>query len=97
MIVRWTLGAQADLDELQHYIAQDSLTAADLVAARIRTAVDDLTDNPLKGHTGREESGPGIYELVIPRTRYTAAYRLTGDVVEILAIVHQSQQWPGPF
>jgi len=97
MIVRWTLEAQADLDELQDYIAQDSPTAADLVAARIRTAVDDLTDNPLKGHTSREGSGEGVYELVIPRTRYTVAYDIEGNVIEILAVVHQSQQWPGPF
>jgi plasmid stabilization system protein ParE len=27
----------------------------------------------------------------------TIAYDIDGDVIEILAVVHQSQQWPGPF
>jgi toxin ParE1/3/4 len=95
--VEWTAGAIDDLIELQDYIATDSPTAAELVAFRIETATDDLAHNPLKGHTAREGSGEGVYELVIPRTRYTVAYRIAGDVVEILAVVHQSREWPGPF
>ncbi len=95
MIVEWTEEARTDFSELVDYIAKDSPTAADLVANRILTAVDDLADTPLKGHAGREGSGAGIYELVIPRTRYTVAYRITGNVVHVLAVVHQSRQWPG--
>ncbi len=97
MIVRWTTPARRQYIELQHYIAKDSPTAAALVASRIETAVSDLANNPYKGHTAREGSGEGVYELVIPRTRYTVAYRVTGDDVSILAVVHQSQQWPGNF
>ncbi len=97
MIVQWTAEAIANLNDLQDYIAKDSPTAADLVASRIEKAVSDLADNPLKGHTAREGSGEGVYELVIPRTRYTAAYHITGDVVQVLAVIHQSQQWPGNF
>lgn len=97
MTVEWTEQARADFSELVDYIAKDSPMSADLVATRILDAVDDLANNPLKGHKGREGSGEGVYELVIPRTRYTAAYRIKGDVVEILAVVHQSRQWPGPF
>lgn len=97
MIVQWTAEAIANLNDLQDYIAKDSPTAADLVASRIEKAVSDLADNPLKGHTGREGSGEGVYELIIPKTRYTVAYRVTGDVVNILGVVHQSQQWPRPF
>ena len=97
MIVRWTTPAIRHLIGLQDYIAKDSPSAAELVATRITTAVDDLANNPRKGRKAREGSGKGVYELVIPRTRHIAAYRITGDVVEILAIVHQSRQWPGHF
>jgi len=85
------------VDELQDYIAHDSPTAADLVAARIRTAVEALANTPRMGHRAREGSGEGVYELVIPRTRYTAAYRIESGVAEVLAVVHQSRRWPGLF
>jgi toxin ParE1/3/4 len=99
MIDRWTLEAQTDLDELQDYIAHDNPTTADLVAARtcVRTAVEALANTPRMGHRAREGSGEGVFELVIPRTRYTVAYRIESGVVEILAVVHQSRRWPGLF
>jgi toxin ParE1/3/4 len=97
MIVEWTERARTDYSELVDFIAKDSPTAADLVASRILAAVDSLATNPLKGHRAREGSGEGVYELVIARTRYTAAYRIKADVVEILALVHQSRRWPRPF
>ena len=96
MIVRWTTPASHHFAQLLAYIANDSPAAADLVATRILTAIDNLTDHPLKGHPGREGSRPSLYELVIPKTRYTAVYRLTPEVVEILALVHQSRQKPDP-
>ena len=97
MTIEWTPGALLDLTDLQAYIAQDSPTAADLVTTRIRSAVDDLADNPGKGRRGREGAGKGIYELIVPRTRYTVAYRINGNVIQILALVHHAQQRPGPF
>jgi toxin ParE1/3/4 len=97
MIVQWTERARADYSDLVDYIATNSPTAADLVANRILVAIDDLATNPLKGHQAREGSSEGVYELVIPRTRYTVAYRIKADAVEVLALVHQSRHWPGPF
>lgn len=97
MIVEWTPGALLDLTDLQAYIAQDSPMAADLVTTRITSAVDDLADNPAKGYRGREGAGEGVYELIVPRTRYTVAYRIKGNVVQILALVRQAQRRPNPF
>lgn len=81
MIVEWTPGALLDLTDIQTYIAQESPSAADLVTVRITTAVDDLATNPRKGRRGREGAGEGVYELVVPRTRYTVAYRIKGTVI----------------
>jgi plasmid stabilization system protein ParE len=33
-------------------------------------------------------------ELVIDRTPYIAAYRITGDKVRILRVLHGARQWP---
>lgn len=68
--------------------------AADRVAARIRNAINGLATFPLKGHPGRVS---GTYELVIPRTSYTAAYRIRGEIVEVIAVIHQARQWPQSF
>lgn len=97
MTVEWTPGALLDLTDLQTHIAQESPAAADLVTARITAAVDGLADNPRKGHRGREGAGDGVYELIVPRTRYTVAYRIKGNVVQILALLHQAQQRSNPF
>jgi plasmid stabilization system protein ParE len=32
--------------------------------------------------------------LVIHRTSYIAAYRIAGDTVRILRVLHGAQQWP---
>ena len=92
MTVEWTPGALIDLTDIQTYIAQESPMAADLVTTRITAAVDGLADYPRKGHRGREGAGEGVYELIVPRTRYTVAYRIRGKAVQILALVHQAQQ-----
>ncbi|WP_342744611.1 type II toxin-antitoxin system RelE/ParE family toxin [Paraburkholderia ribeironis] len=58
---------------------------------RIRTQVRQLLQFPETGRLGRIE---GTRELVISRTPYIAAYRITGDSVRILRLLHGAQQWP---
>ena len=94
MRVHWTTPALVALEELQDRIAQDSLMAAERVAARITDAINDLATFPLKGRPGRVS---GAYELVIPRTSYTAVYRVRGDIVEVITLMHQARQWPESF
>jgi plasmid stabilization system protein ParE len=43
------------------------------------------------GRPGRIE---GTRELVISRTPYIAAYRIAGDNVRVLRVLHGAQQWP---
>jgi plasmid stabilization system protein ParE len=43
------------------------------------------------GRPGRIE---GTRELVISRTPYIAAYRIVGNTVRILRVLHGAQQWP---
>ena len=94
MRVRWDPKALARLEAEGDYIARDSPVAAARVIARIMDAVDDLAIHPLKGRQGRVM---GTRELVIPRTSYIVAYRVRGQIVEVLAVQHAAQQWPESF
>ncbi len=94
MRVRWDVKALEQLEAEGLYIAQDSPGAASRVGIRIMDAADGLATYPLQGRPGRIM---GTRELVIPRTSYILAYRVRGQVVEILALQHAAQQWPESF
>jgi toxin ParE1/3/4 len=89
--LEWSLFAQADRDAIFDYIEADSPQAAITVDDRIRVQVEGLMQFPESGRPGRIEE---TRELVILRTPYIAAYRITGDTVRILRVLHGAQQWP---
>jgi toxin ParE1/3/4 len=94
MILRWTVPALRDVEEIGDYIARDNATAA----ARIVTAVFDrtalLATQPGLGRPGRVA---GTRELVIVGTPFIAAYRVLGDETRILAVLHGARRWPTHF
>ena len=73
-------------------IETDSPRAAIAIDDRIEARVEGLGLFPEMGRSGRIE---GTRELVISRTPYIAAYRIGGDTVRILRVLHGAQQWPG--
>jgi toxin ParE1/3/4 len=89
--VEWSIFARTDRDAIFDYIEADSPQAAVAVDERIRAQVEGLVQFPESGRTGRVE---GTRELVILRTPYIAAYRITGEIVRILRVLHGAQQWP---
>ncbi|WP_229518234.1 type II toxin-antitoxin system RelE/ParE family toxin [Paraburkholderia terrae] len=91
MRLEWSVFALEDRDGIFDYIEEDSPRAAVVVDDRIRTQVRQLLQFPETGRPGRVE---GTRELVISRTPYIAAYRITGDTVRILRVLHGAQQWP---
>lgn len=80
-----------DLAAPRAYIARDNAAAADRQVERVVAAVAILLQFPEVGRPGRR---PGTRELVINRTPYIAAYRLRGDLIEVLRIMHRRQRWP---
>jgi toxin ParE1/3/4 len=58
---------------------------------RIRAAVTRLAASPALARPGRVA---GTRELVIPRTPYIVPYRVKGDVVQIITILHGARRWP---
>ena len=91
MRIKWLRAALRNLDEEATYIATDDAAAARLVVGRIFQSVAMLALQPGHGRPGRV---PGTRELIVPKTRYIVPYRVRGDAVEILRVVHTSRRLP---
>lgn len=91
MRVEWHPLAVSDLAELVTYIAADNPSAAYRVHDDLRSQTDRLVRLPEMGRPGRV---PGTRELVITDTPYIAAYRITGELITILRVLHGARRWP---
>ncbi|MGD0521184.1 MAG: type II toxin-antitoxin system RelE/ParE family toxin [Terracidiphilus sp.] len=91
MHLEWSVFARADRKAIFDYIEGDNPRAAITVDERIRTRLEDLAQFPEMGRPGRIE---GTRELVVSGTPYIAAYRIVGDTVRVLRVLHGAQQWP---
>jgi addiction module RelE/StbE family toxin len=91
MRLEWSAFAIEDRDAIFDYIEEDSPHAAVVVDDRIRVQVRQLLQFPETGRPGRIE---GTRELVISRTPYIVAYRIAGNTVRILRVLHGAQLWP---
>ncbi len=79
MIVIWSPTARAHLRQAQAFIAEDNPRAAAIMAKKILTAVDRLIDFPASGRLG---------------TPFFLPYRVKGQAVEILGVIHGARKWP---
>jgi toxin ParE1/3/4 len=91
MQVVWTARALRDLASLRAYIAQDRPAAAERQVERIITAAARLAEFPETGRPGRRAA---TRELVVSRTPYLVPYRVRGELVEVLRVLHGRQRWP---
>jgi len=82
------------LAAVRDYIARDNPGAADPQVRRVLAAAAGLLQFPEIGRPGRRAR---TRELVISRTPYIAAYRIVGDALEILRVMHSRQRWPANF
>jgi addiction module RelE/StbE family toxin len=91
MRIRWQDDAINDLIQVRRFIAMDNPSAAARVADRIRSTVPVLADQPGMGKPGRI---PGTRERVLVDVPYIIAYRVEGNSVVILRVLHTSRKWP---
>lgn len=82
------------LEGIYEQIAADNPVSAPRVIERIRTAVERLRHFPAIGRPGRVE---GTRELVINGTPYIVPYRIKGEIVQIITVLHGAQRWPDRF
>ncbi len=94
MHIRWLEEAVLDLHKLRSYIKQDKPQAASQVAKRIYEAVDLLEYQPGIGRSGRV---PHTRELIIGGTPYIIPYRVKGEKIEILRVLHAAMPWPESY
>ena len=90
MRVEWTLRAAQNLDAILAVIAQDSPSSAARFLADGLKQVNQLSSFPLLGKAGIV---PLTRELVI-HENYTVFYRLRGNVVQILRVLHVRRKHP---
>lgn len=91
MQVALTDAAHEDLANIYSYYAERNAAAADKVVGTILSAINGLVQFPLMGRRG---AVPDTRERIVTRYPYRIVYRLNGETVEILRIVHGAQQWP---
>jgi toxin ParE1/3/4 len=89
--VGWAASAEADLDKIVLYIAEDSPKAALAMQERLLEATEDLAQFPQRGRSGRIAN---TRELVVAGTPFVAVYKVDPEVVWILHVVHGAQNWP---
>ena len=85
----WLKRATHDRDAQIDYIAQDNPLAAVSQGDRIDAQVDILLQQPQMGRPGRKQ---GTRELVISRTPFIVVYRINGNRIELLRLLHGSQK-----
>jgi toxin ParE1/3/4 len=88
--VIWTRPARDDLDEIRRFIARDSRRTAERVATRIMRATLRLEHFPFSGRVMPEDKRRERREIVM--YPYRVLYRVNGDVVIILAVVHGARR-----
>lgn len=91
MSIRWLPQAQSNRLEQLEFIAQDNPLAAINQDEEIERQINMLLAHPQMGRPGRVA---GTRELVISSTPFVVIYRLQGQSIEVLRLLHSAQQWP---
>lgn len=91
----WRPLAEADLDDIIDYIAQDNPARAEAFGQELRDKTSSLARHPKMGRTGRPGLPAFVRELVVHRN-YIVLYRVLDEAgtVEILRVKHAAQQTP---
>lgn len=91
MRVLWTLAAADDLQDIANYLFEKTPQNAARLIREIYGAPSSLKNFPKRGRVGKK---PGTRELVLPSLPYVIVYQVKGESVNIVRILHGSQEWP---
>lgn len=90
MLVNWADEAREDLATIIRYIARRNPDAAERLGAMIERAAERIPLHPYIYRPGRVAD---TRETVV-HPNYIIIYRVTGETVEILSVLHTRQQYP---
>jgi plasmid stabilization system protein ParE len=85
-------GAEADLNQIWEFIAQDSLEAADRWIEKLFESFELLSRSPGIGHMRGDLTSHPV--LFWPVGAYLVIYRAGPDLVEIVAVTHGARDIP---
>ena len=94
MPIQWTQRARRQFLAIIDAVLEDNPSAAERVYDAITNSIARLVTFPAMGRCGRV---PGTRELVIASQPYIVAYRIRGQTIDILAVLHGAQKWPERF
>lgn len=86
----WLPAARRDLEATVQYIAERNVDAAQSLKNVIEACAERLPDHPFLYRPGRVS---GTREAVV-HPNYILIYRVTGEAVEIVNLVHARQRYP---
>lgn len=89
MRIRWTTGADGNLDQVAKNIVQDKPPAAVATVLKIIEAAQMLADYPAIG--GRER---GTRELVVAGLPYIIIYVVHREELVIIRVLHAAMKYP---
>lgn len=91
----WRPMAEADLDHIVDYIAQDNPTRAEEFGQELRDKTRPLAQHPKLGRSGRPGLPAFVRELVV-HPNYIVFYRVLVEAgtVEIVRVKHAAQKMP---
>jgi plasmid stabilization system protein ParE len=85
-------GADADLDAIWEYIAQDNIEAADRWIEKLFDAFAALASNPRMGHAREDLTRHPV--LFWPVGAYLIIYRVKSEQIEIVAVTQGARDIP---
>jgi toxin ParE1/3/4 len=92
MKVNWTDAARAQLRDIHTYIARSSPHYAQRTVDRLTRRSQQIATFPHSGRIVPDAQDVNIREVL--EGRYRIIYHILGDEVDVIAVVHTSQQWP---
>ncbi len=92
MKVYWTHNAVDHLVNIYEYIALNSPTYAKRMVDRITQRSSQIAGNPLSGRMVPEYQADDIRELI--EKPYRIIYRIKGDQIDVLAVIHGARLLP---
>lgn len=89
MKIEWTAPAVSDLENIKAYIQKDSEYYASRFVARIIEIIETVPEFPLRGRAVPEAENENIREILF--RDYRIMYRIQSEKIQLLTILHGSQ------
>lgn len=82
--------AEVDMVAVWEYVARDNLSAADRLIDRFTAAFERIAQFPEAGERYQHPTGEFRIGIVSP---YLIFYKIVGDEVDIVRVLHSARKW----